>query len=114
MIKLDLLEKEDFKKIIEWNADKSADDLLQWAGHMYSYPITLTQVENYFLNEVKKDNSNVFIYKIILINTGEIIGTVELRETDKDNKIGRICRFLYEGEKIKQGYIDYIVQKKEA
>jgi RimJ/RimL family protein N-acetyltransferase len=51
---------------------------------------------------VKKDNSNVFIYKIILINTGEIIGTVELRETDKDNKIGRICRFLI-GEENNRG-----------
>lgn len=30
----------------------------------------------------------------MLIDTNEIIGTIELRETDKDNRIGRVCRFL--------------------
>ncbi|MCQ1529922.1 GNAT family N-acetyltransferase [Lutispora saccharofermentans] len=101
MIKLDLFEKEDLKRIIEWNANKSADDLLQWAGPMYNYPLTLVQVENYFLNEVEKDNSNIFVYKIQLINTGEIIGTIELREVDENNKIGKICRFLIGEENIR-------------
>jgi RimJ/RimL family protein N-acetyltransferase len=102
MIKLDLIEKKDLKKIVEWNLNKSDDDLLQWAGPMYNYPLTLAQVENYFLNEVKKDNSNIFVYKIRLISTGEIIGTVELREIDNDNKIGKICRFLI-GEENNRG-----------
>ncbi|MFZ5966223.1 MAG: GNAT family N-acetyltransferase [Bacillota bacterium] len=99
MIKLDLLEKEDLKKIIEWNTNKSADDLLLWAGPIYNYPLTLAQVESYFLNEVKKDNSNIFVYKIRLVNTDQVIGTVELREMDKNNKIGRIGRFLIGEEK---------------
>lgn len=94
MIKLGLLEKEELIKIIEWNENKSSDDLLQWAGPMYSYPLTLEQLDNYFLSEVKKDNSNIFVYKIIEDDTNEIIGTVELRETDKDKRIGRVCRFL--------------------
>lgn len=102
MIKLDLLEKEDLQKIIEWNVNKSADDLIQWAGPKFNYPLTLVQVENYFLNEVKKENSKIFVYKILLINTREMVGTVELRETDKDNKIGRICRFLI-GEENNRG-----------
>lgn len=94
MLKLNLIEKEDLKKIAEWNLNKSADYLLQWSGPKYSYPLTLAQIENYFLNEVKKDNSNIFVYKIQLASTDEIIGTIELREIDKDNKIGKICRFL--------------------
>lgn len=32
MLKLELIEKEDLKKIVEWNFNKSADYLLQWAG----------------------------------------------------------------------------------
>jgi RimJ/RimL family protein N-acetyltransferase len=99
MIKLDLIEKEDLHKIIEWNVNKSSDDLLQWAGPKFNYPLTLDQIENYFLNEVKNGELNIFIYKILLIDTGEMIGTIELRETDKDNKIGRICRFLIGEEK---------------
>ena len=94
MIKLEIIEKEDLKKLIEWNLSKSADYLLQWAGTAYNYPLTIEQVENYFMNNVKNDNSNIFVYKILLVDTGEIIGTIELRETDKDNKIGKICRFL--------------------
>lgn len=102
MINLDLLEKKNFKKIIKWNVNKSADDLLQWAGPVYNYPLTLAQVEYYFLNEVKKDNSNIFVYQIRLINTDQIIGTVELREISKNNKVGKICRLLI-GENYNRG-----------
>lgn len=94
MIKLSLIEIEDLKKIVEWNKNKSADYLLQWAGPMYNYPLTLVQVENYFLNEVKKDNSNIFVYKIQLSDTGEIIGTVELRQIDENKKIGTFAYYL--------------------
>lgn len=99
MIKLKLLKKEDLQRIVEWNVNKSADDLLQWAGPKFDYPLTLEQVESYFLNEVEKENSNIFVYKVLLIETEEMIGTIELRETDKENKIGRICRFLIGEEK---------------
>jgi RimJ/RimL family protein N-acetyltransferase len=94
MIKLELLEKKDLGKVVEWNSNKSADYLLQWAGPTYIYPLTLKQVEDYFSDNAKKANSNVFIYKILLIDTDEFIGTIELREIDNLNKIGRVCRFL--------------------
>lgn len=96
-----MLQKEDLKKIIEWNENKSADYLLQWVGPMYNYPLSLGQVENYFLNEVKKENSNIFIYKILLTSTGEIIGTIELRQIDEDKKIGKVCRFLIGEENVR-------------
>jgi RimJ/RimL family protein N-acetyltransferase len=94
MIKLEHLEKEDLIKIVEWNANKSADYLLQWAGPIYSYPLTFKQVEDYFLNYVKKDNTNIFAYKIQLIDTDKIIGTIELRENETSNKSAWVCRFL--------------------
>ena len=101
MIKLEPFEKDDFYKLIEWNENKSADYLLQWAGPAYSFPLTLEQIENYFINEVNKENSNIFVYKIKLAETNEIIGTVELRETDKEKHEGRICRFLIGNENIR-------------
>lgn len=94
MVKLESLEKQDLGKIVEWNSDKSAEFLLQWAGPMYIYPLTIKQVEDYFYNEVKKDDSNIFAYKIRLNDSDKIIGTIELREVDKENKIGMVCRFL--------------------
>ena len=101
MIRLDFLEREDLDKIIEWNVGKSADYLLQWAGPMYNYPLTLKQLEEYFLKDVKKDDSNIFAYKILLTETGEIIGTIELREIDRENRIGKVGRFLIGIENIR-------------
>lgn len=94
MVKLECLEKEDLEKVVKWNSDKSAEFLLQWAGPMYSYPLTIKQVEDYYFSEVMKVSSNILLYKIKLTDSGEVIGTIELREVDKENKIGMICRFL--------------------
>ncbi|WP_257675951.1 GNAT family N-acetyltransferase [Clostridium felsineum] len=100
IIKLKLLEKQDLQKIIDWNVDKSADDLMQWAGPKFNYPLILKQLENYFLSEVLIEK--VFVYKILLASTDEMIGTIEIREIDETNKIGKICRFLI-GEKNNRG-----------
>ncbi|KPU46127.1 acetyltransferase (GNAT) family protein [Oxobacter pfennigii] len=102
MIKLNIMGEEDFINIVKWNENKSYDYLLQWAGPTYNYPLTLEQVENYFLNEVKKPDANIFLYKIQHEHTNKIIGTVELREIDKGNKTGRVCRFLI-GEENNRG-----------
>lgn len=97
MLNINLLERIDLNKIIEWNINKSSDFLLQWAGTLYDYPLTLEQVEDY-LDTINKDRSNVNIYKIHN-NTGEIIGTIELREIEESNKTGRVCRFLIGDER---------------
>lgn len=94
MIKLEFLEIDDLNKIVKWNEGKSSDYLLQWAGPIFTYPLTIDQMNTYYLNEVKKDNPNIFVYKILGDSTGEVIGTIELRIKDKENKIGKICRFL--------------------
>ncbi|MDR3598350.1 GNAT family protein [Clostridium sp.] len=99
MIKISLLEKEDFNKVVEWNKDKTADDLLQWAGPMYNYPLTVEQIDNYFTNEVKNNEFNIYVYKIKTVGTNEAIGTIELREIDKNKRVGMICRFLIGEEK---------------
>ncbi|MBP2652261.1 MAG: family N-acetyltransferase [Firmicutes bacterium] len=93
MIQLSSLTRDDFGKILEWNSGKSADDLLQWAGPQYIFPLTHNQLEDYFSKSVN-ETSSVFIYKIVSVEKHEVIGTIELREKDKHNKIGRICRFL--------------------
>lgn len=102
MIRLELIKKEDLYKIVEWNRNKSADDLLQWAGTLYEYPLTLSQIEKYFSEEESKDVADAYIYKIISKSTDEIVGTVELRVIDRDNKVARVCRFLI-GEENSRG-----------
>ena len=61
MIRLELIKKEDLYKIVEWNRNKSADDLLQWAGPLYEYPLTISQVEKYFLDEKNKEVVDTYI-----------------------------------------------------
>jgi hypothetical protein len=56
VIKLELIEKKDLNTVLEWNAEKSADDLIQWAGPLYDYPLNIEQLENYFLDKVKNEN----------------------------------------------------------
>jgi RimJ/RimL family protein N-acetyltransferase len=94
MIKLEHLKKEDFNKIVKWNEGKSADFILQWSGPLYKFPMTETQIDDYFEDYVLKDDSNIVVYKIVLVETGEMVGTIELKEFDKENKIGRVGRFL--------------------
>lgn len=94
MIKLEPLRKEDFKKIVEWNKGHSAEFLLQWSGPLYECPITEEQIVRYFENYVLKEKETIYVYKIINLETNEMIGTIELDVTDHINKIGRIARFL--------------------
>ena len=101
MIKLQPLEKQDFKRILEWNENQSADYLAQWAGPLYNYPLNEEQLEDYFTYHVAIDHPTIFVYKIILTEINEIIGTIELRQLDQENKVGKVCRFLIAQENMR-------------
>lgn len=94
MVKLEYLLEEDFDKIIQWNENTSPEYLMQWAGPTYKYPITKEQIAENFKNISNKDESQVFIYKIIYTESNEVIGTIQLIKTDNVNKMGKIARFL--------------------
>ena len=110
MIRIELIEEEDFNKVIKWNLDKTSDFLLQWAGNSYKYPLTLEQIRNNYYTNVKNSVHN--IYKIISNSSNEIIGTIELVERDKINRIGRVSRFLIGEEKYRGNGIGTEVLKK--
>lgn len=69
MVRLEYLEDTDIKNIIEWNKDKSADFLLQWGGLQYQNPLTEQQIRQRLINGVNQENSDTYIYKIILNET---------------------------------------------
>ncbi|MCM1990732.1 GNAT family N-acetyltransferase [Oceanirhabdus seepicola] len=94
MIKLISLEKKDIINIIDWNKDKDADFLMQWAGRYYTYPITEEQIITRLEN--KNSKSDINIYKIVLDKTNEMIGTVELFFPENNPDIAVIGRFLIE------------------
>ncbi|WP_454052586.1 GNAT family N-acetyltransferase [Clostridium sp. Marseille-Q7071] len=101
MVKLEYLLEEDFDKIIKWNENTSPEYLMQWAGPTYKHPITKDQIAENFKNISDKEESQVFIYKIIYTESNEIIGTIQLIKTDNANKVGRIVRFLIGEESIR-------------
>lgn len=94
MIKLEPLQKEDFKKILLWNEGKSAEFLLQWSGPFYKYPLTEEQLEKYYDDYISKEKDTLFVFRIIDVESKEMLGTIELDVKDKINKIGRVARFL--------------------
>jgi RimJ/RimL family protein N-acetyltransferase len=115
MIKLEYLEQKDFKKIVEWNNNKTADFLLQWSGPVYKYPLTEEQIQDFFDSYVNKEKDTLFVYKIVDIKSNEMIGTIELDERDTQNKIGRVGRFLigeesYRGKGIGRIVLNEIVR----
>lgn len=94
MVRLELLEERDFQRIIEWNRGKSADFLYQWAGCGYDYPITEDKLKRRFAGGVNSAGSDTYIYKIVLLATGKMVGTIELAKIDRVKKFGVIARFL--------------------
>lgn len=94
MIKIDKFRMADIDKVLSWNEGGTSDDLLKWAGSRFKHPLDRNQIEQFLENEVCKGERNIFIYKIILEDSNDIIGTMQLKIVDKENKVGWISRVL--------------------
>ncbi len=94
MIELVPLRKQNYTKLVEYNKDKDADFLRQWAGLGYHYPLTVEQLAaRQALSLQHKKNSDFITYEIILDKT-YLIGTVELFHIDKKTLRATMGRFL--------------------
>ncbi len=94
MLELRLLEKEDYSKIVEWNRGRDADFLYQWAGPGYDYPITEEKIAKRIENCANREGADTYIYKILLEDSKEMIGTIELCRVDRIKRSASIGRFL--------------------
>lgn len=112
MIRLEFLEESDFEKIVEWNKDSSPDDLLVWAGPWYKHPLTVEQIKEYFALGVNKEGSDTYIYKIILNETNNMVGIVELGKVDREHKSARVGKFFISSEESRGKGIGKTVLKK--
>lgn len=111
-VKLEPIEKDDLYKIVQWNADKSSDFLLQWAGPNLHYPLTFKQLENYFITNIACRSTAYMAYRIVSAATDVMVGYVELREVDNIHKTGRVCRFLIGDENSRgKGYGLYTLKR---
>ena len=83
MIHFQPFERTDFYRLINWLS--SEKELIQFAGPIFSYPLTNDQLENYV------DSINRKVCKILLSETNEVIGHCEF---NYENEIPRISRVL--------------------
>ncbi len=82
MIKLEPFEYKDSEYLSNWIDNER--DLIQFAGDMFSFPITEAQIEKYL-----KDK-NRFVFKAVF--SGTIVGCAEIYLEDSYN--ARLCRIL--------------------
>ena len=99
MIDCTLLDVDDCDEIVSWNINTDVSFLQQWAGKIYTYPLTKEQI----IKRIKKESkSDEYIYKIYENN--QIIGTIELFNIDYINMKCKIGRFLIKLDYQNKGY----------
>lgn len=91
MIQLKKFEKTDFGQLIDW-IDSSAF-LLQWAGSTFQFPLTEEQLETY-IEKANQEESDVFIYKVLDLEKGNVIGHISLGRIDRKHRTARIGKVL--------------------
>ncbi len=91
-IRLESFTEEDFERLISWIDHEEL--LVQFAGAIFSYPLTAAQLANYLSDEKR------FAFKVVEVETGATIGHAEIYLTDPDT--ARLCRILI-GNKERRG-----------
>jgi len=112
MIELTYFERSDFRQLIDWI--DSPEFLTQWSGSKFEFPLTEKQLEKY-LEKANNENADTYIYKVILKETGQVIGHISLGRIDRRNKSARIGKVLVgdtalRGKKIGQQMIAEILK----
>jgi len=91
MIKLEPFTKNDFSRLISWI--KNEEELIQFAGPTFAFPLTEAQLEKYL------ENKNTNAFRVIDQFSENIIGHCEVYLTETSAKL---CRILI-GEKSFRG-----------
>ena len=82
MIKLEPFTENDFENLISWIT--SERELVQFAGPIFSYPLTKNQLNDYLTKE------DLIPKKIVDIESGEVIGHCELNFLNEFPRLARI------------------------
>jgi|GEM_PF-151308 len=75
-----------FQQLIDWVKDKQL--LTQFAGPIFTFPITVEQLLKY------TQTTNRQIFSISERTSSQAIGHIELDRIDYEHKSARVCRFL--------------------
>lgn len=92
MIRLEYFERSDFEQLINWI--DSEELLMNWAGSLFSYPLTIESLEWYINDTNDPANSEAMVYKAVDTITGQTVGHISLGSLSPRNRSGRITRVL--------------------
>ena len=82
MVYLQKLEESDFDIFKSWI--KSQNELFQFAGPIFTFPLTDNQLHKYITDERR------IVYKVVLSATNEVIGNAELNLENSTPRLSRI------------------------
>jgi RimJ/RimL family protein N-acetyltransferase len=105
MVKLEPFTKADFDKLISWV--NSEEILVQFAGPIFTFPLTHQQLEQYL------EDKNRFVYKVVHLPTNTSIGHAEISLSDESTAI--LCRILigdpiYRGQGLGQKIVNKLLE----
>jgi len=102
MIKFKQFNATDFGRLISWVDSEKL--LIQFAGPIFTFPLTVEQLELYISDE------NRFPFKVIKSETCEVIGHAEIYHSK--NKVAKLCRILIGDKNLRgQGIGEEIVKE---
>lgn len=95
----------DFEMFKSWT--NSAEELFQFAGPIFTYPVTDDQLKTYL------DDTDLLPFKVVLTETGETIGHCELNFKHGNKRISRVLlgRKDLRGQRIGEKIIHLLAQK---
>ena len=82
MVSLEPFEKCDYSRLISWV--DTAETLLQFAGPAFSFPLTVDQLDESCSNPAR------MCFKLVLTNSGQVIGHSEIYLLEGTGWLGRI------------------------
>jgi RimJ/RimL family protein N-acetyltransferase len=89
MVELEAFERGDFDRLIGWIG--SAEELMQWAGPIFHFPLDRQQLERY-LAAAEGAEPVRRIYRAV--DAGEVVGHVELNAIERTHRSATISRVL--------------------
>lgn len=95
MIALRYMKRNDIQTVLSWQKISNADDLYQWAGDGYSFPLSEVQIANRLKRQdVNHVAGKHHIYVIEWVPTRKVIGQIELDINDVDKGIASVGKFI--------------------
>ncbi|RYD71849.1 MAG: N-acetyltransferase [Sphingobacteriales bacterium] len=92
MIRLEHFEEKDFDQLINWI--NTEELLINWAGSLFSFPLTKQSMAWYLGDTNDKEKSDALVYRVVEVETGKTVGHISLGGISRKNRSARISRVL--------------------